>query len=295
MTSRIEKNKKQRSDITIEKTKNITKIVIKVILIIIFIIFLIYLTCRYVGTSGLVVKEYSLEYENLPSNFYGLKIIQISDINYGSKTVNITKIKKIVKKINSIKPDLVVFTGDLIYGNISQNERKDLEEQLKNINTTLGKYAVFGEDDEKSQIIIKNAGFIDISNSYDLIYKDDKEPILLTGVDSNNSDVEASFKYFEEENANNDIFTISLMHKPDTIDEILNYRSVDLAMAGHSFNGLIKLPSLGGLFLFDGGKSYFDSYYKIGETDFYISGGIGTRKYPYRLFNHPSINLYRLK
>ena len=37
------------------------------------------------------------------------------------------------------------------------------------------------------------------------------------------------------------------------------------------------------------------NYYRINNTDLYVSSGVGTRKYPYRLFNHPSINLFRLK
>ena len=299
VNSRLEKNKKQRFDIAkkehIENTVNVTKLVLKISLITVFVIGLFFVIIRYIGTSGLIVKEYSLEYVNLPENFYGLKIVHISDINYNKNTVDIKRIKKVVKKVNSIEPDLIIFTGDLIHGDIENNEVISLEKELNKLEANLGKYAVFGEDDDISRIIIKNAGFIDISNQYDLIYKDKYSPILITGFSSKNINVTNAFSYFKDENANQNIFTIALMHKPDTIDEVLSYHSVDLALAGHSLNGLIKLPKVGGIFTFDGSKKYFDSYYKIDDTDLYISGGIGTRDYPFRLFNHPSINLYRLK
>lgn len=297
MTSRIEKNKKQRFNVAkkghIEKSKSILKKLFVIVLIIAIITSIIYLTCRYIGTSGINIKEYGLQYDNLPDNFYGLKVIQISDINYNEKTTNMKNIKRLVKNINSLRPDIIVFTGDLIYGSITTNETKELENNLSKLEATLGKYAIFGEDNENSHIIINNAGFKDLSNSYDLIYKGDYSPILIVGFDTNNMSLESSFSYFKDNNE--DIFTLAIMHKPDMIDEILDYHHIDLAMAGHSLNGLIKIPGIGPLFTYDGAHKYFDSYYRIDKTDLYISSGIGTRKYPYRLFNHPSINFYRLK
>ena len=42
------------------------------------------------------------------------------------------------------------------------------------------------------------------------------------------------------------------------------------------------------------GKIYPNQEYTLGNTKLYVSGGIGTSMYEFRLFNHPSINLYRL-
>lgn len=298
VNSRLEKNKKQRKDIAkeenLKKTKNATKIILKVFIILLLIFGTIFVSCRYIGTSGLFVKEYGIDYDNLPDHFYGLKIIQISDVNYNSNTTDMDKIKDLIKKVNMYKPDIIVFTGDLIYGDITHDELNELGIEFNKLEASLGKYAVFGNDDDQAKIIIKNAGFIDIENNYDLIYKNENEPILINGF-GDNPDMNAGFKYFEEENVNSDIFTISIMYKPDTIDKVLNYHEVDLAMAGYSLNGLIQIPGVGGLFVDDGYEKYYDSYYKINNTNFYISSGVGTREYPYRLFNHPSINLYRLK
>ena len=85
VNSRLEKNKKQRRNIAkeehIENTKNISKKVFKVILVLFIIFSTIYISCRYIGNLGIIVKEYSIDYDNLPDDFYGVKIIQISDIN----------------------------------------------------------------------------------------------------------------------------------------------------------------------------------------------------------------------
>ena len=65
-------------------------------------------------------------------------------------------------------------------------------------------------------------------------------------------------------------------------------------MSGKSLNGQLKVPYGGGL-VFSKRSKYYDRYYKVDETDIYITGGIGTNNIPVRTFNHPSINLYRLR
>ena len=68
-----------------------------------------------------------------------------------------------------------------------------------------------------------------------------------------------------------------------------------MIIAGHSHNGQIILPLIGPLMKKEGAKKYVSSYYKINNTNLYISGGIGNSKYQFRLLNHPSINFYRLR
>ena len=44
----------------------------------------------------------------------------------------------------------------------------------------------------------------------------------------------------------------------------------------------------------DGAKKYYDEYYKVGNTDLYISSGLGTSELDFRFFNRPSFNFYQL-
>ena len=206
-----------------------------------------------------------------------------------------SKIEKLVEKVNSLNPDIVVFTGNLIYDNTSQEELKKLEEYFSSLEASIGKYAIFGSDKDSTKIVLKNAGFIDIENTYDLIYHNNYEPILINGISNVNPDITSAFAYFDEEEINTDIFTISLVHKPDQAIDFLSEKSVDMILSGHSLGGQIKIPGIGGLIKADGAMEYVNDYYQINGTDLYVSSGVGTRNYPYRLFNHPSINLFRLK
>ena len=56
---------------------------------------------------------------------------------------------KLVKEINLTKPDIVLFTGDLVDKNTEYNKEIDniLIENLKNINAYYGKYYVNGDED----------------------------------------------------------------------------------------------------------------------------------------------------
>ena len=68
---------------------------------------------RFIGTMSLTTKEYTITDELLPSGFDGLKIVHFSDLHY-NRAITLDKVKSIVKEINEINPDIVVFTGDLI-------------------------------------------------------------------------------------------------------------------------------------------------------------------------------------
>lgn len=304
MVTRTEKNKKKRKIINKEQQKEKRdkrlKIIFKIFVIITLILTCMYITLRYIGNLGLFIKENSIINEKIPDNFHGIKIIHFTDLHYGT-TVDTKRLKEIKNKINNLEPDIIVFTGDLIdrHYSITNKESEEVKTLLNEMTATLGKYAVQGNHDKNNfDNIMKDTDFIVLNNSYDLIYKDNTIPILITGIGSstlNNTDIDKAFYYFNEEGSNKDIFTISIMHEPDNIDEIKEKYNVDLALAGHSHNGQIRLPFTPALFKVKGAQKYYEATYTINNTKLFISGGIGTSKYPFRLFDHPSINLIRLR
>lgn len=304
MVSRTEKNKSKRKKIIKEEQKikraKIINVTTKVVLFLLIILAVAFITLRYIGTSGLIINETSLVYSDLPEHFHGTKIVQFTDLHYGT-TVKTKELKKLVDKINEIKPDIILFTGDLVdrHYSITQKEQEEMKRELNRMNASLGKYAVQGNHDKKYfNNIMKDTDFIVLDNNYDLIYKDEYSPILITGLGSSllkNMDIDKAYSYFEEENANENIFVLSILHEPDSIDTILEQYKVDLAFAGHSHNGQVRLPFTPAIVKVLGAKKYYEKEYDIGDTKLFISGGIGTSKYPFRLFNHPSINLIRLR
>ena len=282
-----------------DKRKKITIFVFKMSFLLVICVLAFYLYTTYVSTRILEVKEKRIVNEKLPDSFNGLKIIQFSDLHYGT-TVFYDEVKSLVKEINSRNPDIVVFTGDLIDVSyeLQTDEQEKLIKLLKKIDAKLGKYAVGGEEDgEMFSVIMKQSNFDVLENSYDLIYNDDNKPILLVGLGSKlggNSDVSESFSYFAGSTHNSEIFTLTISHEPDLIDDVLNNYSTDLFLAGHSHNGNVRIPYIGALYKFDGAKKYDQAYYKIGDTELFVSSGIGTNGPGFRLFCRPSINFFRV-
>lgn len=279
---------------------NKIKLIIKIIICSLIIMTLIFLYSRYINTSGFNVKEHTLYNEIIPEKYDGLKMVQISDIHY-KVSVDKQKLKDIIKKINLIKPDIVVLTGDLLDKSVNYNE-KDISfliEQLNLIETTIDKYYITGENDYNNEIFTKitnESNFINIDDTYKLIYQD-KTPILLAGLSTlkNENKISEKIKNATEYlNNNKNIYSILIMHEPDQIINI-DYEKFNLILAGHSHGGQIKIPFINGLLIKNGAKKYINDYYTLNNTKLYISNGLGDSDIKYRFLNKPSFNLFRLR
>lgn len=301
MMSRSEKN--QELDQELKKEERQEKIhrrigiFLKIFFSMIAIFILLLLYMHFVGAKGLVVREYKVESNLLPESFHGFKIVQFSDLHYLT-TVKEKEVEKIVDKINELRPDLVVFTGDLIDSDKTptQEELNSLIDSLNKIEVTTGLYAIKGNhdyNDDYFEKVFNETKFKILNNAYELIYYKGNIPILLTGVGSileNDCDIDLAFSYSEMDN----LYTISLLHEPDVIDNIRGKYQVNLALAGHSHNGQIRIPGIGAIMKVEEGKKYPNEKYTLGNTNLYVSGGLGTSIYEFRWFTKPSINLYRL-
>jgi hypothetical protein len=272
-------------DIKIEETEKKENIknnkiirIIKIISLIILAIVLFIVYARFKATTGLKIKEYKITNDKIPENFHGTKLVQISDIHYGN-TVDIKYLKTIVTEINKLKPDILILTGDLLDKKINEEEKKEIINTLKEIKVSIDKYAIIGDKDYDTNLwkeIITQSNFIDLNNQEKHIYQKTNKSIIIS-----NTDIKHEKTY-----------AIYVTHEPDKIDKITN--KFDLILAGHSLNGQINIPIIKKLLLQDGAKKYYKNHYIINNTDMYISSGIGTTSFKYRLFNKPSINLYRL-
>ena len=299
--TRETKNKKLDDNLRKEEKNEVRKKlgirIFKIICIgVLFVLgFMLYM--HYIGTKGIVVKEYKIASNKIPESMHGIKIVQVSDINYLS-TTNEDEIKSLVKIINKIKPEIVLFNGDLIMDNkeLNDDDIKFLINQLNKIKTTIGLYAIKGDKDYNNKYydkIISETNIKIINNSYELIYYKGNIPILLNGCGSilnNDCDLGQTFSFNEIDN----LYTIALIHEPDTADTINDRYKPDLILAGHNLNGQIRLPFIGGLIKVDEGKKFMNSKYNLSNSTLFVSGGIGTDENGYRLFNHPSINFFRL-
>lgn len=279
-----------------KKEKKWWKIILLILIILTTIIISILLYARYIGTKNIRVNEIKLIANELTDEFKGFKIVHISDIQYGKSTFK-KELTELTEKINLTKPDIIVLTGDLINkeASLTDEDITILIDFLKSLNANIKKYAVSGDNDilfSEFDTIIKDGNFINLDNDFDTIYYGNLNYILISGIgnDFNNNSLIDMNNHLKTEQA--PIYTILLVHKPDIIDNI--EETFDLVLAGHSLNGLVNLPLIGPLYLEDGAIKYHKEFYQINNTKLYISNGIGTNNYSFRLFNKPSFNFYRM-
>lgn len=300
--TREELNQKKQQEIFFEqkheKRKKLTLFIFKLSFAIIIGFILFYLYTTFVSARIISVHEERIINKKIPDSFNGLKIVQFSDLHFGT-TFFEKEVKDVVNKINLRKPDIVVFTGDLIDKDysISTNDQEKLIKQLKKIDASLGKYAIYGEEDNNTfETIMRQSEFEILDNSYDVIYNNSDDPLLLVGLNTKDGqlNIDDGFTYFKEPTHNANAYTITLLHKPDITDQVLDNFSSDLFLSGHSHNGYIVVPFVGGIYKNSEAKKYNSPYYKLDDSELFISSGLGTNGPGFRLFCRPSINFFRL-
>ncbi len=266
----------------------------KAIIICILLLALLFVYVKEIGTKHLEIHEYKIETKIIPDSFDGLKIVHFSDLHYGT-TVNEKELNKIVNEINELNPDIVFFTGDLFDKDIVLDDKTNntIIEILSKIDPTLYKYTVYGDMDnpDKFAEIMEKSGFIILNNESRLLYWNDNTPIVISGLNPK-PDYSILTNTVDEVDVTN-LYKIVLVHKPDEYNKIKTYKP-DLTLAGHTLGGLVRIPGLKPIYLQEGAKTYYKDYYRIDNKDFYISNGLGTSKFLFRINNHPSINFYRV-
>ena len=262
--------------------------------IIVLLVVLLIIYGKFLGNSGLILKQYEITNNKIPESFNNLKIAHFSDILYKSKE-DIDLFDTIIKKVNDKKVDIIIFSGNLTNDNYKFNEEesKKVIEKLSKLNSTYGKYFVSGKNDKNDpsyDSIMTSSGFVSLNDGKDIIFSKKNEQIMLLGLDYNSpgSFIPDAIK------DSNTMYKIIAFSESDEMDELTSY-NIDMAISSNSLNGQINIPIVKDFFIRDGSKKYINPYYKVGNTNLYVSSGIGTDKINFRLFNKPSVNIYILK
>ncbi|MHC1775351.1 MAG: metallophosphoesterase [Lentimicrobium sp.] len=264
------------------------------------------------------VYEVKVTINDLPPQFEGLRIVQLSDIHLGS-WVSTKPLQRAVDQVLALKPDLIVFTGDMV--NYSTDEVHGFESTLAQLKAPLGVYAILGNHDygdytpwESDSAKAKNMtdlvdfykqiGWKLLRNESDLITVD-SATLLLAGVE-NWSATSRFRKYGDMETTLSGHpyadLNILLSHDPTHWDAELtnNYTEFALTLSGHTHGMQMGIETAGikwspsqyiykewaGLYTYNtsfGGISYL-----------YINRGLGHIGYPGRVGILPEITLITL-
>lgn len=91
------------------------------------------------------VNEVEIVRSDLPAAFDGFTIAQISDLHVGSYGADTAYVGKVVRAVNALNPDLIVFTGDIV--NRRTSELQPFVKVLSGLDATEGVCSVLGNHD----------------------------------------------------------------------------------------------------------------------------------------------------
>lgn len=240
------------------------------------------------------VVDQTFHIPGLPEAFHGFRIVQLSDIHLEWFTEDFF-LREAVRKINALKPDLVLTTGDYISNNPSGPDNRAYAAMphcgaiLRTLDCPL-RYASLGNHDVEVDAaavtsMLTTYGMNPLVNRYVAIERGNQH-IWLAGLDDasfGNPDLDAAVP------EKPDAPVILMCHEPDFMDVISHHPRaphIDLVLSGHSHGGQIRLPLFGALELPPLGTKYSMGRYQFGKSQLYVNRGLGTVGVPLR-FNCP--------
>jgi predicted MPP superfamily phosphohydrolase len=230
------------------------------------------------------VTHYNVGINKASHELSSLRIVLVSDVHIGN-IVGKRNIERMVKRVNSLKPDIVVLCGDIINSSSEDFNTQNADKILKVLSARYGVYAVPGNHDyydkndlenklkcyRISNITILRDSYARIANSVYLIGRDDIESKivsnrerkdlteLLNGIDYN-------------------LPIILLDHQPEDIENA-EKNGVDLLLSGHTHGGQMFISSILSNFVY---HELTYGIYRENDLNVIVTSGLGTWGIPMR-------------
>lgn len=115
---------------------------------------------RYIEPLLLETNHLVLSISHLPKELTGLKILHFSDLHWNSQFSSFFK-RKLIRKINALTPDLILFTGDFLCRSKLEHP-EELKKILKSLKAKVGCFAVLGNHDYARFVTVNSEGDYDV-------------------------------------------------------------------------------------------------------------------------------------
>lgn len=233
-----------------------------------------------------------------------LTIAAISDTHVGGPHVDAARVGRIVARINSLRPELVVLLGDYVNGHHHPFERTPAENQeitggiatFAALRARYGVVAVIGNHDvwydrTVVQSALQDAGIAALWNRHIVVRRTGGAPLVVAGL-ADDTTGEPDFQAALD-GAPADANTLILSHSPDPFEHMP--AGPALMIAGHGHCGQVTIPLIGRPILPLRNKRYGCGLIQERGEQMYVTAGIGTSIAPVRFLNPPEIVLITLR
>ena len=213
----------------------------------------------------------------LPDAWEGKKILFVADFHLGNVRAE-RFARKVADAIERTQPDAILIGGDLFDGRSCVPEA--LIKPLKRFSPRFGSYFITGNHEyftdpakdyfpalQKLGITVLNRDLVDVAG------------LQIVGVDYLDVGARESFKkVLDDITIDPSRPSILLKHVPDHLD-LARARGISLVLAGHTHNGQIWPLPYFAYFV----KEFYYGHHVTGDTQIYVTSGVGTNAAPFRL------------
>jgi predicted MPP superfamily phosphohydrolase len=237
------------------------------------------------GQRDPLVRRIQVPVRNLPAGLAGFTIVHLSDLHLGNLT-SLGRLKWIVSRVNSLNPDLICITGDILDNDICRGE--DYCQLLLGLKAKHGVVAVTGNHEFYAGLGL----FIDLARKSNWRVLRNQSWVLdgrlaIIGLDD---DAGKQFKYSGPDlSAALDSVVpgvpgILLYHRPEGFAKAAQ-RGIDLQLSGHTHAGQIPPMDLLVWLIY----KYPTGLHRLGSSHIYTSAGTGTWGPPMRFLSRSEI------
>jgi len=249
---------------------------------------------RHILSRWLAVTRRQIPLPALPAEWDGAAVAHLGDLHVGP-ICGLDYVRRIVEAVNAERPDVVVFTGDLV--NNARACGPELGQILAALQARDAKLAVLGNHDcdadpVAAAAVLAAGGFEVLHNDHRLLRRG-AGAICVAGVDDyrrGTADLDAALTGVGE-----DVPRILLQHNPDYAAALPPRPRVDLALCGHTHGGQIALPLLGPPLLSVHHRRYGAGLARNGRCLVYTTRGLGMVYLPIRWNCRPELPVLTLR
>jgi predicted MPP superfamily phosphohydrolase len=249
----------------------------------------------YFEARRIIVRKYTVYFDNLPDEFDGYSILHVSDFHFVRHN---RWVRTIAEYIRNLPADIGVMTGDYRCKNYTDwaGPLESMGELARSFRTRDGLFACLGNKESVGIVpAFEDMGIRVLFNSNVRLRRNGGELYLL-GVDGRNP-----YRDFSTD-ANDSLrgipkgaFKILLAHTPDYVKWARLY-GIDLMLTGDTHGGQIRLPILGALRVKSKvSRKYSRGWVSEGGLRMFVNSGLGSVNIPVRTFCPPEISVIVLR
>lgn len=261
------------------------------------------------GRYNFKVEEVMIEIEDLPDALKGLRLVQVSDMHLSSFHRQGKSLDRAVEIINSLKPDILVNTGDFV--SFGYKEMEPFTEALSAAKGKYGSFAILGNHDmgtyhpywdqneRDTNIVliselIRKAGY-ELLRDESRTIEINKSSISIIGVATYGSIPDIFYGDLAKASLGSDTTDLRILLSHDPNHWSYNrdsMKGIELCLSGHTHG--MQMGIISGRIRISPARLIFPAWYGLYGSDssyLYVNRGLGVIGFPFRIGMPPEITV----